>query len=279
MDLNPAEAKVVREIASRLLAGESLRSVTGWLNSTELRPTGKGTSWSGPTVKQMVLRASIAGLRTHKGEIVGPTAHPAILDKDVWQSVVALLSNPARRRSHSSARTHLLSGLARCGKCQAGLRSTQVKGHRRYWCAECMGLAIAQEPLDLFITTAVLERIRTVKKPKRAGDPQFGTKILALRARLDEIAERAVDPSAPLALLEKMAAKVTAELHVAEAAQEALLSQQVLDAFDTSVADRWEELPLSRRRAILDAVIECLVILPSRGTGRFDVNRIEITWR
>jgi hypothetical protein len=88
-----------------------------------------------------------------------------------------------------------------------------------------------------------------------------------------------VDPAAPLALLEKMAAKVTVELHGAEALQESLLSQQVLDAVDTSVADRWDEIPLSRRRAILDAVIKSLVILPSRGTGRFDVSRIEITWR
>lgn len=75
-DLHPDESAAIRECARLLLAGESLRGVTAWLNSSGMVPTGKRKpkrdldgqavatpAWSPTTVRQMLLRPSIAGRR------------------------------------------------------------------------------------------------------------------------------------------------------------------------------------------------------------------------
>ena len=47
-----------------------------------------------------------------------------------------------------------------------------------------------------------------------------------------------------------------------------------------NLADRWAELPVDRRRAVLAAVIDHIVIQPARVRGgRFDPDRIEIAWQ
>jgi hypothetical protein len=55
-----------------------------------------------------------------------------------------------------------------------------------------------------------------------------------------------------------------------------------LDGLDGPGALRaaWPELPLTRRRAILAAVVDRIVIGPARrGYNRFDPERVDVTWR
>ena len=60
---------MVAEVVARLLAGASLRSITRDFNSRGLRTT-RGGLWTETQVRQIALRPSNAGLRTHKGAVV-----------------------------------------------------------------------------------------------------------------------------------------------------------------------------------------------------------------
>ncbi|WP_460819532.1 recombinase family protein [Nocardioides korecus] len=67
----PDEAEVYRTLVARFLAGESTRSLTIWLNDTGI-PTVTGAAWVTSTLKRMLTNPRYAGLREHRGEVVGP---------------------------------------------------------------------------------------------------------------------------------------------------------------------------------------------------------------
>ena len=65
-----AEAEVIREIANRLLAGASLRSVTKWLGEARV-PTIRGGAWRGSTVRQIMTAARLSSQREWTPRVKG----------------------------------------------------------------------------------------------------------------------------------------------------------------------------------------------------------------
>src|SRR3712207_4035020 len=131
----PAEAAVVRRIADALLSGESLRAVTAALNADGV-PTPTGVpQWVKQMVRNVVLRERNAGLRVHRGEVVGKGAWEPVLERERWEQLRAVLTDPSRKTSTGTAAAHLLSGIARCGVCGAGLRTTYRRDVPSYRCS------------------------------------------------------------------------------------------------------------------------------------------------
>jgi site-specific DNA recombinase len=64
------EAEIVRALVARYLAGESLRSVTAWLEAEGVS-TVSGKPWSTTTVRAILASGRIAGLRDHHGRSIG----------------------------------------------------------------------------------------------------------------------------------------------------------------------------------------------------------------
>lgn len=151
--LDPDEMPVVKEICERLLAGESLHSVTAWLNDAGILPPGAdfefkkkargldnpdGTRWGKTTVKKLALRAQNCGMRYyHQGrpdERLLPMKAEPIISRDQWESLNSLLRSPERSRNNDGARKYLLSHTAvgRCGVCGGAAASLGVAPpHRR----------------------------------------------------------------------------------------------------------------------------------------------------
>jgi site-specific DNA recombinase len=82
-ELEPTEADAVREAASRVLRGESLRSIAFDFNKRGIKPAGgkkNGESnidkWQGSTLRRVLISPRIAGLREHNGEVVGKAVWP-----------------------------------------------------------------------------------------------------------------------------------------------------------------------------------------------------------
>lgn len=61
-----SEAVVIRQLAERYLAGESLRSLAAWLEDNGIRSV-VGKPWRSPTVRTLLRPGRIAGLREHRG--------------------------------------------------------------------------------------------------------------------------------------------------------------------------------------------------------------------
>jgi site-specific DNA recombinase len=110
------EAAVVREAARRLLAGESLRSVTAWANTQSTTTTGR--EWSLRTLRDTLMSPGLAGRRVYRGVDFAEGRWEPIIDRATHEMLVAILSDPSRRTRGPGVK-HLLSGLVCCGRCEA----------------------------------------------------------------------------------------------------------------------------------------------------------------
>ena len=285
--LNRAEADLLRDAYTEVLAGSSLRSVATQWNAAGIT-TPKGNEWRGAQVRELLLNPRNAGLRTYRGEIVGEASWPAIVDRDVFDGVRAILTEPERRIG-SGGRKHLLSGIALCGKCShtmGSAKTTKTAGARLiYACKSCHRVTRDMASVDEFIEGIVVERLSRPDAAdlliveKRDDINELRDRAAALRARQDEAAGMYADGTVTATQLKIVNAKLAAQLSEIES--------KMLDANRTRVFDgvigapnprvRFDGLSLDRRRAIVDALMT-VTIVPTRRGQHFDPEAVHIEW-
>lgn len=283
----PAEAAVVRRIAAELLSGESLRAVTAGLNADGV-PTPTGiAAWHKNMVRALVLRERNAGLRVHRGQVVGEGAWDPILDRGRWEQVRAVLSDPTRRTSTGSTAAHLLSGIARCGVCGATLRMARNRGVASYGCSERRCVMRKQADLDDLVNGIVIERLA---RPDAAGlfttgdTPDRRAALAAaeeLRGRLDHAADEYADGRIDGRQLERITARLRPQLAGLEKRLRTVDSAPLLEGLAGSQQVRalWQKLPLSRRRAVVALLLDIRLHRTRQGARVFDPNCVERTWK
>jgi site-specific DNA recombinase len=159
LQINTQEALVVTEAARRLLAGESLHSVCRDLTARGV--TGSAGGDFTPTrLRKLLLTPTLAGLRTHRGEVVGEGAWEPILDSEVWADLGTLLRDPARRVTKTTVRVHPFTGVGRCGVCEGPLRAkTTARGATVYVCKSGSHVHRSTELVNDRILGLVAERL------------------------------------------------------------------------------------------------------------------------
>lgn len=293
--VRPDEAEVIRTLAARFIAGESLRSLATWLDQERIRTVG-GKAWITTTLRTMLCSGRIAGLREHRGQVVGPAVWEPIITVEDRERILARVE--ARKVSGRRApQRYLLSGLLRCGKCSSRLYSSARANSRRYVCLSgpdhggCGGLTVVAEPVEALITDAVLYRLDTSeladalagKAAEDEATAALAEAIAADRAQLDELAELYAAKAIPAR--EWLAARNPIEERIRDA--ERRLSRATRsDALAGLVGDgeqlrsQWSELPLTRRHAIVAAVVDHVVIGPgTAGARSLDPSRVDPVWR
>src|SRR6266498_2893505 len=105
-----AEAAVIRELTTRLLAGESLRSLVMELNGREV-PTATDKRWHPATVRRLLSSPRIKGVRSHYG-VEYPAIWPAIISPEEFERLQVVMSAAARQFRPS----HPGGGPRGCGK-------------------------------------------------------------------------------------------------------------------------------------------------------------------
>jgi site-specific DNA recombinase len=134
-ELEPAEAELIEEAATRVLRGESLRSIAMDWNERGVKTVGGGM-WQGSMIRRVLMSPRIAGLKDHRGEVVGKAMWPAIIDSATHDRLVGLLGNPERRpANYGRPRVYPLAGLLYCGSCGGKLITyLQPRQGRGYGC-------------------------------------------------------------------------------------------------------------------------------------------------
>lgn len=298
--IDSAEAGVVREAARRLLDGESLRGVAADLNARGVASPA-GAPWQSATLRQMIRRPSLAGRRTHRGVVVGdfnPELHPAILDVDTHERLVALFDDPTRKTS-PGGRTprHLMSGLAVCGRCggsmkrlagwapkDGGPKSKAVKP--AYACTACFKVRRLQEPVDELVTEVVLQRLERPDAAELFSRGDAGAArdardaIAAVDARLATAADQFADGVLTGEQLKRITEKLRLERTRLEGALAASLPAAVpVAAVGTRARSTWAGMHIDSQRALIEALVR-VVILPVGASGRsaFDPDGVRFDW-
>lgn len=293
--IEPAEAAAIREAVARLRAGDSLRGIATDWNERGIR-TVRGGPWKVQVLRRMLASARISGQREYKGEIVARGAWERIITPDDTARVRAILAGATRTTTRTIRRYLLSGGLVRCGVCESVLVARpRQDGTRRYVCAKGPGLpgcgkvAIVAEPLERFIEAAVLYRLDTpeliaaLEGATPPDDEGERANLAADRAQLEELASAYGEKL--ITFPEYLAARKPIEARI-EAAKRALArlnrTEAVTSYVGTAGALRgaWADLPLTRQRAIVAAILDRVVVTPAaRGRNRFDPDRLEPVWR
>lgn len=276
------EAAIARQLVDRLLAGETQGSVLRWLDGAGIRTT-QGGVWRAAGLKIYLLNPRIAGWSTHKGEIVAEGQWPAIVDRERWEELRALLSS--RTRAYVP-RKYLLPGLMFCGKC--GTRMVSGGGHNGpiYRCPSrpsmggCGGIAIAIHHTDQVVEAFAQARLSDPAVRRRIAElrshPDGSQVELAnLDARIVELEQQLEEPGTPVATIVRA-------INRAKARQEELLeqfNQLPRVTLPTDGGSPWPD-DLAPRRELVELAVERVVIGPASGARSvFDPGRVTITPR
>lgn len=183
----PEEAAILVEIADRILGewngwtdeqraaigpevGESLHSIAEDLERRAI-PSATGAPWSGRSVGSVIVKSSVAGLRSYKGEVVGKAVWDPIIPEDKWRRVTERLTMRAGTSDLTLQRW--LNGALHCSLCGHTIEGTHGNGGPRYWCTPrrggCGKIAVKasfvedeveRQMLDLLAKPRILEQLR-----------------------------------------------------------------------------------------------------------------------
>jgi site-specific DNA recombinase len=277
--IHEGEARVVREITHRLLDGESVGAIRADLNKRGV-PAPAGGRWSHRGLVVLMRSARLFGWREYEGELTARGDWPPIIDEADGRALRELFDRPSNNGGLNQ-RKHLLSGFLRCGRCGGPMRAGRTTaGVGRYSCLPktdggCGAVSILQEPTDRDIDEMVVTQLETpgvvrarVARRQRDGNGDDETGLLGdlrdVQAQTDSLA-------ADWAAGElSRAAWLAAQKHldrrrdVLSARLANLRESAPIDALvaATSAADTYQSWPTERRRAVIEAFMVGVKVLP-----------------
>jgi DNA invertase Pin-like site-specific DNA recombinase len=278
------EAAAVRGAYSAILANASLYSIAAHWNSAGIKTT-RGNTWTGRSVKQMMMRPRYGGFRFYRDEILGRADWPAIVPEELWRAVHGILTDPSRR-IRWVGRKHLLTGIARCGKCGAtvGPGSKTRAGRVVYVCKQCFGVSRLQAEVDNWVVWRVANALaqpdawRALMSSSSESAAELREQEAALRSRLVLAADFAdgVLTSSQLRTatkrIKRRLADVESQLYGPDGHR---YFGDVIDAGDPRAA--FHKLPLDRKRELIEAMVTVTIMPIGHGGSKvFDPLMVEI---
>lgn len=225
-NIEPAESVIVADIFERFYAGESLRSVTRWVqdqgvptrsvvvNKLKLdkinadpkasvekkakaqRAYDKSLQWSTHTVRDMLTNPRYAGWAVYQGEVLTDNdgkplrgQWSSLVSDEVFDVIQARLSDPSRKTNRvGTDRRYLGSSLYVCDTCDDPIRTINCG---KYYCA---GHVIREHRhVDRFVVDVVAERL---------GRPDFATLLAPTGDDMKPVVEESKQLRARLAKID-----------------------------------------------------------------------------
>jgi site-specific DNA recombinase len=300
-----AEQEAAREAAARVIEGDSLRGIVNDWNERGIK-TSTGGKWNTRSLRQMLLSPAIAGLRIHHGKLqaepakvkVGPKQwEPVapILDRETWEQVRAILTDPSRTTTVGGGQPkYLLIGMVWCGVCGARLRCKmqqhggkgQVKRYLAYYCPSYHVTRNATKLEDYLLREffdaleAEREAFGDAARSVSNGDPigPLRDRQAVLTGLLDRLEDKVADELIRPATAKRKRAEYEREWDDLESKIAQYNSDRVRFYVPRNVKQLWPDYSLDRRRAILGAVFKRvrIVVDPQGRRDGFDENAVRV---
>lgn len=293
---HPSEADAIRSAVDRILSGESVRSIANEWNDTGVR-TARGNQWSVNAVRDTIASPTVAGLRAHKGEVVGEGVWDPIVKRGAWEQLVAMFDG---RKRQGRPATHLLSGIMTCSLCSAGVVCFTSRGTRTYRCHRqptravedpCGRLSIVADSADNWITAAVLHRLSSPalvdmvrQQAKGADSDRLVGQLREDEGRLETLARDYAAGEVSRAMFLRTSQRMEDRIETtteAIARRSSAAALQGLPSNGDGLEAWWEQSSVDKHRAVLTAVFDRVDLLPAdpERPRRFDPDRLEAVWR
>ncbi|WP_419707656.1 recombinase family protein [Promicromonospora sp. NFX87] len=291
-------AKSVAWAAKALLDGETLANIARAFDENGVPNPQGAPKWTSVAISVILRSPRIAGILAFKGERMPLSRIEPIISEETFAELQGILSgNDAKAAGGGKAR-NLLTGLALCGECNDGKTTVRAgKGkyadgrHAKYQCGvhghnshrntrrpDENGVT---EGIDEYVvdrTLAVIERGEHVIFSAGLTQPERA-ELVAERKRLRdalgewESAGASIGPSEYLRVTQPLRAALSdVEEKLQTPAMRDLLEGLTFGGTGwtglmakAALWERWDVLPLARKRAILAAIWESITLLPSHG--------------
>jgi hypothetical protein len=218
-----------------------------------------------------------------------------IITEELHRKVLATLQS-RKVSGRRTPRTHLLSGLVRCGKCKGTLFSARRGDVRRYECKTgpdhggCGGTTVVAGPLEELIADYALFRLDSPEVAdaiagRDSADEQtsaLGQQLAEAREALEYLAEQFGAGEIERREWEAARRPIRARVERLERQLAAITRTDALTGLGTgdTLRAQWAELNMDRQAAILRTLITSVTIGPgARGAQRFDPDRAQVSWR
>jgi site-specific DNA recombinase len=277
----PAEAQVVRGMYGDLLAGVSQSSIARDLNVRGLT-TSLGNPWRQTVVRMLLLNPRNAGLRAHRGEIVGKGAWEPIVSENTYRAAVAILTTGAH--PGGGAAKYLLTSVATCGVCESRMRTAYTaRGVRMYACSDGKHVSRNAESVELYVTEFVLRVLsrpdaRDLMRDDAAPDvAELTLEAEALKRRSDDLAVQFADGAITGSQLAAASERINANLTAVQSAMANRSRESVLGPLlgAQDVRRKWESMTVDRQREVVRTLVQ-VIVNPTRKGSKFTPEDIEL---
>lgn len=285
MQIRCSEADELRKAAEGVLAGNSLSSIVRDLNDRGVR-TATGKTWRTTTLKAALISPRNAGMRRHRGQVIGEAAWPAVFDDTTATAVRAILTDPARSQ-RGPARRYLLSGVMTCGKCGGPVVGARLKPPKDYTVYRCTHLHLTRrsDPIDDLIVRLVIQRLCRpdaadlfARSDNTKDVAALRDQLRSARGRLNGLAEAFAMGEIDRQALAAGTKRLDQEIATMETRLATLVADPVIGRLigEPDVADAFAAYPLDVQRQIVDSLMS--VVLMPVGPGRRPDPRDSITF-
>lgn len=293
-----AEAAIIREAADRVLAGEAVGAIARDLNDRKV-PTAAGKRWTRRTLSTLLQQARLFGWREHRGELVAAGDWTPILDEATGRRLREIIpARTVRGEEQPTQRVTLLSGLLRCGKCGRGMKAASV-GTRsettrlQYRCPPvseggCGGITVDRSRVDDAVSEMVMHRLEspqlldTLRARRNVAASTDDAALIASLAehtsRAEDLAEAFADGEIDRAGYSRALAKLDHRIaQLNEQLAEASTRTAPAELVDGTVAAGWDGMTVGRQRAVLEVLLDRVVVHPL--TSEYAIDRIRTSLR
>jgi site-specific DNA recombinase len=282
LTLNEPEAQLLRDAAEDVLRGTALSVICDRWNSHGWR-TVRGNRWGTNIIRRVLRAPRIAGFAMYQGELLTDSGGQPIrgkwepiLDEATWRALCEALV-PKQRAQRKPGR--MLTNVARCGVCGAGMAISRYANTYRYLCRGdiitrgCNRIGIDGPKLEAQIESLIFayldQKIETPPVPWQG------------QARLDEVNTKIAE------LMEEYRAGLSGQIvfpmvRTLEAEQSELRAEQVQftrrkHRKSITIEGEWSDLDLHAKRAVIQSVIEAVVIKPiGSRINHYDPSRVDV---
>lgn len=293
-ELVPEEADAIAWAYRAVADGVTVREVWREWKRRGLRGTQGGAI--APSQVTLILRRPFnASLVSYRGELLpGKSDVPAIVDEDLWRTVNAILSDPARRTAPMGRPSvTLLAGLMTCGVCGGPMyrqnHHTAAAQRKVYTCQIGRHVSrserVMEDGMNALMVTYLEGNAAKLRKPVK----QVKSKSQDAAAKADALRRKLEDLSLLLAsgdLDARDYARATKDVRqrlealdaqvIADSARPATAA--LLKAGDVSAA--WDAASIDTKRAVMKELLDAVVVGRTEIRGKSaGMDNVTVTWK
>jgi site-specific DNA recombinase len=287
----PEEAAVIRELAERVLAGDSSRSIARDLNERAL-PRPYGGAWTAPEVRDILTRPTYIGRRTHNGLDVAQGVWPPILELETFEDLGRIFKvRQAQRGSWSTKAKYLLTGSVFCGVEGSRMHGeqsrmalpTDKRPPMGYRCAVCRKTRNIYE-LDDYVTSVVNSLLSDPDALRVFLGATESTEVAELGGKLEVLRKELEEAEIDLGN-DEISAKAFTIIERRIDAERARLGGDVqtrterhgtYDKIIASGVTSLDQLPFDKQRAMIHSICR-VVVRPTERRGKgFDRTTVDV---